>query len=155
MSINTVAISGNVTADPEVKYTASGTAITTFSVAVTRAHKDKQTNEWKNEVSYIEVKAFGQLAEKIIRRYSKGNGVVVSGEIRQERWETQEGAKRSRVVVMANKVEDAEWQPRENSQPAKPQYQQPQAQRQQPMQPRQQDDRPFPEVEIEDEQIPF
>ncbi|WP_456432843.1 single-stranded DNA-binding protein [Nitratifractor sp.] len=113
--MNIVILTGRLTADPEVRYTSAGMAIATFSVAVNHSRKDKQTNEWIVETSFFNVKAFGSTAERIVKRYGKGDNVLISAELRQEKWETQDGAKRSAVVLIVGKIEDAAYKPKQDA----------------------------------------
>ena len=91
---NKVILIGNLTRNPEVRYTPSGTPVTSFGLAVNR--RFRQANELKEEVCYIDVVVFGNL--------SKGNGVIVDGRLQQRRWETEDGQKRSKHEVVAQTV---------------------------------------------------
>jgi len=97
---NQVVLVGHVTRDPEIKYTPSGTAIADIGVAVNEHMKDKE-----DLVSFIDCTAFGKTAELCVQYVHKGDPILVAGRLRQERWETQEGQKRSKVKVMAHAVQ--------------------------------------------------
>jgi single-strand DNA-binding protein len=104
MSGNSVTIIGNVTRDPELRYTASGQANTTFGVAVNRRWQNRQTNEWEEQVSYFNVVLWRELAENSADSLSKGTRVIVTGRIEQRSYETQDGDKRSVVEIIADEV---------------------------------------------------
>ena len=97
---NKVVLIGNLTRNPEVRYTPNGTPVTTFGLAVNR--RFRQGEELKEEVSYIDITVFGKQAESAGQYLSKGNGVIVDGRLQQQRWETEDGQKRSKHVVIAN-----------------------------------------------------
>jgi len=96
---NTVTIVGNMTRDPELRYTASGVAVTDFGVAWNT--KDKDGNE---SVSFFDVTCWRELAEHVAESLGKGNRVIVFGRLDQNTWETKDGDKRSKVRVMAEDV---------------------------------------------------
>ncbi len=125
--MNIVILTGRLTADPEVKYTQGGMAIATFSVAVNHSRKDKQTNDWIVETSFFNAKAFGSTAERIIKRYGKGDNVLINAELRQEQWTTRDGQKRSTVILNVGKIEDAAFKPKQDAgaQHGQPAYNQP------------------------------
>ncbi len=102
VDFNRVFLAGNLVRDPEMRYTPSGTAVASFSIAVNRRYR--QEGELKEEVSYIEVVAYGKVGETSGNYLKKGRAVLVEGRIQQRRWETQEGEKRSKVEVVANRV---------------------------------------------------
>lgn len=97
-----VMLCGNLTADPEMKYTASGMAITKFSLAVNR--REKKDGEWDNAVSFFNVTTFGKRAESCAEYCKKGKAVVVDGELIQRRWEDKDGNKRNGVEINASMV---------------------------------------------------
>ncbi len=100
--LNKVFLIGRLTRDPEIRFLPSGTQITTFSIAYNRNYK--VNDEWKEETHYFDIEAYGQLAERLGKQLSKGIMILIEGRLRQGRWETSEGEKRSRVVVVAEKV---------------------------------------------------
>lgn len=93
--MNSVVLQGNVTREPEVKVFGSGNQVTEFGVAVNR--RVKKNDQWVDETSFFDVKYWGK------KGVSKGDAVVLKGELRQETWET-DGNKRSKVVVVADTV---------------------------------------------------
>jgi single-strand DNA-binding protein len=96
---NTVTIVGNMTRDPELRYTASGIPVTEFGVAWNT--KDKQGNE---SVSFFDITCWRELAEHVAESLGKGMRVIVHGRLDQNTWETKDGDKRSKVRVMAEDV---------------------------------------------------
>jgi single-strand DNA-binding protein len=101
-SFNKVILLGNLTRDPEVRYTPNGAAVASFAIAVNR--KYKQGDETKEEVSYIDIVVFGKQAESCGQYINKGDSVLIDGRLQQRRWETEEGQKRSKVEVVAERV---------------------------------------------------
>ena len=96
---NTVTIVGNMTRDPDLRFTASGIAVTDFGVAWNT--KDKDGNE---SVSFFDVTCWRDLAEHVAESLGKGMRVVVYGRLEQDTWENDDGDKRSKVKVIADEV---------------------------------------------------
>lgn len=101
---NTVSIVGNVTRDPELRFTKSGVAVVSFGVAYNNRRFNKQTNEYDEEVSFFDVTAWQSLAENIAESLHKGDRVVIEGRLEQQSWETTEGDKRTKVEIVADEV---------------------------------------------------
>jgi single-strand DNA-binding protein len=101
---NHISIVGNLTRDPELRFTPSGQATATFGVAVNRRWQNRQTQEWEEATSFFDVVSWGQLAENIAQSLTRGARVVVSGRLDQRSWENQEGEKRSKIEVTADEV---------------------------------------------------
>ena len=101
-SINQVAVSGNLTRDPELRHTPNGMAVCELGVANTRSRKDG--DNWVEEVSYFDVTVWGGRGEMCAKKLTKGAQVFVSGYLQQDRWETPEG-NRSKVKIVARMVE--------------------------------------------------
>ena len=104
MTDNTVTLIGNVTRSPDLRYTPSGASYATFGVAVNRRWRNRQTNEWEEQVSFFDVKAWAGLAENVAESITRGCRVVVTGRLEQRSWETDAGEKRSKVEVIADEV---------------------------------------------------
>ncbi len=101
-SENQVTIVGNLTDDPELRYTPNGAAVVKFRVAVNRRYKDEAGN-WKDgDTSYFTVNAWRSLAENVAESLTRGTRVVVSGRLQMRSWETQEGDKRTVVEIEAD-----------------------------------------------------
>lgn len=104
MSINKAIISGNLTRDAELRSTASGTPVLSFSVAVNDRRKNNQTGEWEDVPNFIDCTLFGKYGQSIAQYMTKGAKVAVEGKLRWSQWE-RDGQKRSKVEVMAETVE--------------------------------------------------
>lgn len=100
--LNTVSIAGRLTRDSELKYSGGGLAILRCSLAVNSRRRDA-SGEWVDEANFFDFTLFGKQAEALQSYLLKGRPVAVSGELRQDRWES-EGQTRSRVYVLANNV---------------------------------------------------
>jgi single-strand DNA-binding protein len=103
MSSN-VTLIGNITRDPELRYTAGGQAIATFGVAVNRRWQNRQTQAWEESTSFFDVVCWGALGTNVADSLSKGDRVIISGRLEQRSWETQDGEKRSKIEVVADEV---------------------------------------------------
>lgn len=101
---NNVTIVGNLTRDPELRFTPSGQATTTFGVAVNRRWQNRQTQEWDEATSYFDVVCWAQMAENAAQSLTRGSRVVVSGRLDQRSWENAEGEKRSKIEITADEV---------------------------------------------------
>ncbi len=101
---NTVELIGNVTRDPELRFTPSGAAVANFGLAVNRRWMNRKTNEWEEDVSFFDVVCWRELAENVTESLTKGTRVMVSGRLDQRSWDTQEGEKRSKVEVVADEI---------------------------------------------------
>jgi single-strand DNA-binding protein len=102
-SFNQVILMGNLTRDPELKAIPSGQSVVSFSLALNRSYKDQQSGEWKEATDYVDVTAWGPLAERVAQYCQKGKQVLVNGRIQSRSWE-QDGQKRSKVEVLAQDV---------------------------------------------------
>jgi len=101
---NSITVTGNVTRDPELRFTPSGQAVASFGLAVNRSWQNRQTQEWEEQVSFFDVKCWAQLGQNVSDSLSKGNRVVVTGRLEQRSWETDQGDKRSTVEIVAEEV---------------------------------------------------
>lgn len=96
---------GNLTADPELKFTPSGHALVTFTVADSKRVFDKDANEWKDgDTVFMRCQIWRQYAENVAETLSKGMRVIVVGELKQRTWETREGEKRTTIELDAHEV---------------------------------------------------
>lgn len=100
---STVTVVGNITRDPELRFTPSGQANAKFGVAVNRRWQNKQTSEWEEQVSFFDVVCWRELAENVSESLTKGSRVVVTGRLEQRSWE-QDGQKRYAVEIIADEV---------------------------------------------------
>ena len=102
--INSVIIVGRLTRDAEMKYSASGTAISRFSVANTQSRKDG--DRWVEESHFFDAVMFGRRADALQRYLVKGKQVAVHGVLQQSRWQDkQTGQNRSRVEILVNDIQ--------------------------------------------------
>ncbi|MCL4357757.1 single-stranded DNA-binding protein [Patescibacteria group bacterium] len=101
-SVNQVMLMGNLTRDSELRQTPNGQNVCGFSIALNRSYKDAN-DEWQEATDYIDIVAWGVLAERVAQYLSKGRRVLVQGRLQSRSWE-QDGAKRSKVEVLANDV---------------------------------------------------
>ena len=99
---NKVILMGNLTRNPELRYTPSGTPVASFGLAVSR--RFKQGEDLKEEVCFVDIVVFGKQAEHCGQYLSKGNGAIIEGRLQQRRWETEDGQKRSKHEVVAQTV---------------------------------------------------
>jgi len=101
-SLNQVTLMGNLTRDPELRQTPTGQNVCSFSLALNRSYKD-QSGEWQEATDYIDIVAWGPLAERVSQYLSKGRRCLVQGRLQSRSWE-QDGQKRNKVEVLANDV---------------------------------------------------
>jgi single-strand DNA-binding protein len=96
---------GNLTADPELRFTPSGVAVANFTVACTPRTLDKNTNEWKDgETTYLRCQVWRTYAENVAESLSRGTRVMVSGKLRPRTYETKEGEKRVSLDVDVDEI---------------------------------------------------
>lgn len=101
---NSVTLVGNITRDPELRFTPSGQATASFGLAVNRMWNDRQTGERKEVTSFFDVVCWREMAENASESLTKGSRVIVSGRLEQRSWENQEGEKRSKIEVVADEI---------------------------------------------------
>ena len=101
---NSVTLVGNITRDPELRFTPSGQATASFGLAVNRVWNDRQTNERKEAVSFFDIVCWREMAENASESLSKGARVLVTGRLEQRSWETGEGERRSKIEVVADEI---------------------------------------------------
>jgi single-strand DNA-binding protein len=98
---NKVILIGNLTRDPELRYTPKGTAVAKLGLAVNRSWKDSETGETKEDVTFVDVDAFGRSAETIAQYLKKGRPVMVEGRLKLDTWEDkQTQQKKSKLGVV-------------------------------------------------------
>jgi single-strand DNA-binding protein len=102
MADNTVTLVGNITRDPELRFTSGGRGVASFGMAVNRRYQSN--GEWQEQTSFFDVVAWGTLGENCAASLHKGTRVVVYGRLEQRSWDTQEGEKRSRIEVIADEI---------------------------------------------------
>jgi len=102
MADNTITLVGNITRDPELRFTQTGRGVASFGIAVNRRYQ--VNNEWQEQTSFFNVVAWGTLGENAAASLNKGDRVIVFGRLEQRSWETQDGEKRSVVEVIADEL---------------------------------------------------
>lgn len=102
--LNTVSIGGNLCRDAELRATASGMAVLTFSVAVNESRKNQQTGEWEDYPNYVDCTMLGRRAESVSRYLTKGTYVALTGRLHQNRWQNKDGQNRSKLEVTADNI---------------------------------------------------
>lgn len=126
MSINHVAITGNLTRDPDLRNTAGGTAVLSFGIAVNDRRRNQQTGEWEDVPNFFECVTFGNRATALSDILTKGMKVAVAGKLHYSSWE-KDGQKHSKVDIIANDIElmqnrkpqsQQDYQPPQQAQPA-------------------------------------
>ena len=100
---NQVTVVGNLTREPELRYTPSGAAVAKFGLAVNRSYTNRN-GEKVEETSFFNVNAWRQLAENVAESLSTGTRVIVSGRLQSRSWETEDGQKRTVVEIEADEV---------------------------------------------------
>ncbi len=100
---NRVIIAGNLVRDPEIRFLPSGLSVANFTVAVN--HSFRQNEETREEVSYFDVVVFGKQGENCAEYLAKGRPVLLEGRLRQRRWETDDGQKRSKIEIVGSQVQ--------------------------------------------------
>lgn len=104
MSDSFTTVVGNLTRDPELRYTPTGRAVCRLGIAVNRRWQDRQTKEWQEETSFFNVTAWAELGENVAESLVKGDRAVITGRLEQRSWETPEGDKRSSVDIVADEI---------------------------------------------------
>ena len=104
MSINRASISGNLTRDPELRQTKSGTPSLSFCVAVNDRRRNPQSMEWEDYPNFIDCVMFGARAEAVSKHLVKGMKVAIEGKLRYSTWE-RDGQRRSKIEVVAEEIE--------------------------------------------------
>jgi len=103
--VNKVILVGNLGADPETRYTASGSAICTIRIATSESWKDKQTGEQQERTEWHRIKFFGRLAEIAGEYLKKGRQVYVEGSLRTDKYTDKEGIERYTTDIIANEMQ--------------------------------------------------
>jgi single-strand DNA-binding protein len=104
-NINRVVLVGNLTRDPELRHTTSGTAVCNLRLAVNSRRKDGASGEWIDKPNYFDIAVFGNQAESCSQYLSKGRPVAVDGRLDWQEWEAQDGTKRQKVEIIAESVQ--------------------------------------------------
>jgi single-strand DNA-binding protein len=110
LEMNKVMLIGNLTRDPELSYIANGTALAKLGLAVNRRFKDK-SGQYQDETAFVDLDAWGATAEFCSKYLKKGRRVYVEGRLRFHSWEAQDGSKRSKLSVTADRIQFADAKP--------------------------------------------
>lgn len=102
MADNSVTLVGNLTKDPELRFTTGGRGVASFGLAVNRRYQ--VNNEWQEQTSFLNVVAWGDLGENAAASLNKGMRIIVTGRLEQRSYETKEGEKRSIVEINADDI---------------------------------------------------
>lgn len=102
MADNTVTLTGNITRDPELRFTGGGRAVASFGIAVNRRYQ--VNGEWQEQTSFFNVVAWGQLGENVAASLTKGSRIIVNGRLEQREYQTQQGEKRTVVEINADEI---------------------------------------------------
>ena len=101
---NNITIIGNLTRDPELRFTQGGAAVTDIGVAWNESRRNKETQQWEDVPSYFDITCWFDLAENVAATLRKGDRVVVTGNLKWESWQTADGESRNKVKVIADDV---------------------------------------------------
>lgn len=104
-SLNKVFLIGNLTRDPELRYTAGGTAVADLNIAVNQRIVSRNTNERRDEVVFVSVTVWGKQAEACGEYLFKGSSLFIEGRLQLDTWESKDGQRRNRLRVVANRVQ--------------------------------------------------
>ena len=104
-SVNIAVIVGNLTKDPELRTTQSGTSVCNLRVAVNTRRKDGASGEWVDKPNYFDVTVWGAHGENCATYLAKGRPVAVQGRLDWREWEAQDGSKRQAIEIIANSVQ--------------------------------------------------
>jgi single-strand DNA-binding protein len=104
MADSQATIVGNLTRDPELRFTNSGMQVTSFGLAVNYRRQNKQTGEWDEETSFIDVTCFGQMAENVAETLTKGSRALVTGRLQVRTYDRRDGGQGTAVEVIADEI---------------------------------------------------
>jgi len=105
MSLPAVTLTGNIVADPELRFTATGLAVVSFRVACGSRKFDKDTNQWEDgDTTFLDVSAWRQTAENVAESVAKGSTVTVTGKLKQRSYDANDGTKRTVYEVDADSI---------------------------------------------------
>ena len=104
-NINRVVLTGNLTADPEIRALPSGTSVCKLRVASNSRRKDGASGEWVDKPNFFDVTVWGAQGENCARYLAKGRGVAIDGRLEWREWETEQGTKRSAIDIIADSVQ--------------------------------------------------
>jgi single-strand DNA-binding protein len=104
-NINRIVMTGNLTADPELRSLPSGTSVCSMRIACNTRRKNASTGEWEDKPNYFNVTVWGAQGENVARYLSKGRPVAIDGRMEWREWEAQDGSKRQATDIIADSVQ--------------------------------------------------
>ena len=104
LNLNKVVLAGRMTADPELKQTASGVSVLTFTIAVNRSYVSKGSDQGERQADFITVVAWRNTAEFISKYFRKGSAICVTGSIQTRNWQDQQGQRRYATEIVADEA---------------------------------------------------
>jgi len=104
INVNNITIVGNLTRDPELRFTSNGTPVASFGIAVNKRFQNKSTGEWESEADFFNVSAWFKLAENCAESLGKGDRVLINGRLAQDSWDDKDGQKRTNFKIIANVI---------------------------------------------------
>ena len=104
LNLNKVVLAGRITADPELKQTASGVSVLSFTIAVNRSYVSKSSEQGERQADFINVVAWRSTAEFISKYFRKGSAICVTGSIQTRSWQDQQGQRRYTTEVIADEA---------------------------------------------------
>ena len=104
-NINRVVMTGNLTADPELRSLPSGMSVCSMRIACNTRRKNQSTGEWEDKPNYFNVTVWGAQGENVARYLSKGRPVAIDGRLEWREWEAQDGSKRQSTDIIADSVQ--------------------------------------------------
>ena len=113
-NFNKVILMGNLTRDPELRHTANDGVVCNIGIAINRSYKDRNGTQ-QDEVTYVDGEAWGPRAETINTHLSKGRPILVEGRLRLDKWEEQDGGKRSKLKVVVERFEFVDSSPQQGA----------------------------------------
>lgn len=141
-NLNKVFLIGNLTRNPELRYTPSGSAVASFGIAVNRTWTG-QNGEKKEEVCFVDISAFARRAEVINEYFSKGSPIFIEGRLQFNQWETKDGQKRNTLRVVADNFQFIGSAAKKGEVSSIPEG------------PDAKNDKPIEDIDISNEEIPF
>jgi single-strand DNA-binding protein len=105
ININRVVITGNLTADPDLRTLQSGTSVCKLRVACNTRRKDSTSDKWVDKPNYFDVTVWGSLGETVAKYTAKGRPVAIDGRLEWREWDTDNGAKRQAIEIIADSVQ--------------------------------------------------
>lgn len=106
-TLNFVILTGRLVQDPELRFTPSGKAVSRLRMASSRPYKDPSGN-WQEDTLFIDITAWGDLAERVSRRLTRGSPIMVQGRLRSRTWESETGQKRTAYEIVAFSIQSLE-----------------------------------------------